>query len=802
MAFIITERKFFNQLANGVDFTSNPSVYDTFFKYNAAELCKAVYTFRISWISEASVSDNFEIVGGVITRETGSFLDDGFIAGDTLDIFNAGVSIHTDEVISAITDSQIVLVDNTINEAASETMEVKGKTPLTGFNFTYNLLNNGESFTDENLQDGASMVWSADGVGAGSPSRSTSFIDASYKGSPETGKTGSFKIKYVQDIDAYTQEFQFEHIFRNFPFYLADESGTFATSNISLLNGANTFTYMFNLRAGGTSSLDPNEQKIVSEFSHLGNSGGFDETFNGGAVNFALESITLTDNATAATVSEIDVLNDTDVAIEINSPTSVDLDANHPIVVYFCKLPEDADITDTNTFEENFVFDSVTTTRGAAAASGTILKNVLLTAGSPASDQLVLNFTTQFAAAEAGEFSEGDNYLIAVAVADLNNPLTVRTTIKAKFGEITKSADVSGLFETQDFGYYRHDMTAGTDTPFTSYAGWIEDAALLEYRFNLDIALTPILEKFRVKLVAFDTSDDSEFIIQSQEWDFSSAPLSGSTPKLYLNNSAGFELAATDQFNVISLDLDGTSGTKQIYKLLYPFRLNYEDYKPLSGVDGIFFDPTLLNNGLNKKINRYDGFLNYEIRHVIEAEVLDASGNSTTYIERLPYMEVQNYEDDDNANVFSAFSLEVMTLGGVLLPDNQISKTQDNLIRATFTFTTPVSTGLTYHGIIRLEEYQLGGIKVIEEASTVYNIPSGQKLQPKAGETKTTIVNGGTNLVLECIIPESESSKLASGSVYSISARVMGDFSLIAGAKLTEAGVAKTTEGGTIKTIE
>lgn len=801
MGFIITERKFYNQLANGSDFTSNTGVYDTYYKANACELTKAVFTFRISWTSAASVSDNFEIVSGVLTREIGSFIEDGFIAGDTVDIFNGGTVIHSDEVISAVTDSQIVFVDNTINEAASDQLSIKGKTALTGFRFGFNLLDNGDSFSPDNLQDGATMGWSADSVGAGSP-RSTAFVDGDYIGSPITGQTGSFKIKFVQDIDAYTQEFQFEHIFRNFPYYLADESGTFATSNISLLSGANCFKYAFDLKAGGASSQNPNEFKQVLEDSHLGNSGGFDETFNGNLADFALESISLTDNATAAVVSEIDVLNDTDVQIEINSPTSVDLDDAHPIVLFFCKLPEDSDIDTTQDFETNWVFDSVVTTRGAGAVSGTILKNVLLTAGSPATDQLVLNFTTQFAAAQSDEFNEGDNYLIAVAVADVNNPLTVRTTIKAKFGEIVKSSDVSGLFETQDFGYYRHDMEAGVDTPFTSYSGWIEDAALLEYRFNLDIALTPLIEKLRVKLVAYDTTDDSYFDIQSQEFDFSSAPISGNTQQLYLNESAGLNLDSSDQFNIVSLDLDGTSGTKQIYKLLYPFRLNYEDYLPLSGVDGVFFDNTLLNNGLNKKINRYDGASSYEVRHIIEADVLDANGVSTTYRELLPYMEVQNYEDDDGINLFSAFNLQIMTLGGTQLPDNQISKNQDNLIRATFTFTTSVSPSLVYHGIIRLEEYQNGGIKAIEEASTVFTIPSGQILQPKSGQTKTTITNDGSELVLECIIPESKAKNLSDGSTFSISARVMGDFSGIVGAKTTEGGAAKYTEAGLTKTIE
>lgn len=800
MGFIITERKFLNQLGNGSDFSTNPTVFDTYFKYNGADYAKAIFTFRISWTASASVSDNFEIVSGIITREVGSFIDDGFIAGDTVDIFDGGVVVHSDEVISAVTDSQIVLVDTSINVSSSETMEVKGKTPLTGFNFNYNLLNNSDPFTAENLQDGATMSYEINDVGAGSP-RSTAFVDGDYTGSPLTGKTGSFKIKFVQDIDAYTQEFQFEHIFRNFPFYLADESGTFATSNISLLTGSNSFKYSFELRAGGQSSQNPNELKIVLEDSHLGNTGGFDETFNGGGANFALESITLTDNATAATVSEIDVLNDTDVQIEINSPTSVNLDANHPIAVYFCKLPEDSDLDPNADFDTNFVFDSVVTTRGAASASGTILKNVLLTAGSPAADQLVLNFTTQFAAAQADEFSEGDNYLIAVAVADLNNPLTVRTTIKAEFNQIKKSNDVAGLFETQDFGYYRHDMTAGTDTPFTSYKGWIEDASLLEYRFNLDINLTPLLQKMRVKLVAYDTTDDTYFDIQTQEFDFSAAPISGNTQQLYLNESAGFNLASTDQFNIISLDLDGTSGTKQTYKLLYPFRLNYEDYRSLAGVDGVFFDATKLNNGLNKKISRYDGVSSYEIRHIIEADVLDANGVSTTYIELFPYMEVQNYEDDDGANLFISYSMQVMTLGGTQLPDNQISKNQDNLIRATFTFTTPVSTGITYHGIIRLEEYQNGGIKAIEEASSIFAIPSGQILQPKSGETKTTVTNNGSTLVLECIIPESESKNLADGSSYSISARVMQDFASL-NAKTTEAGTIKTTEDDDIKTLE
>ncbi len=62
MGYIITERKFFNQLKNGEDFSSNTGTFDSFFRYNAAEYCKAVYKVRFSWESEASWAGRTEAV--------------------------------------------------------------------------------------------------------------------------------------------------------------------------------------------------------------------------------------------------------------------------------------------------------------------------------------------------------------------------------------------------------------------------------------------------------------------------------------------------------------------------------------------------------------------------------------------------------------------------------------------------------------------------------------------------------------------------------------------------------------------
>lgn len=804
MGFLVTDRKFFNQLVNGSDFSLNTSVHDSYLKCNVNEVMKAVITARFSWSSSASAANNMTISGNVITRQNGSFLQDGFVAGDVIDVVDSGsIFSATDRNVTSVSDLVLIYDGSTASQAASETLQVLGKTALRGFRFQYNIVANTSGISWKNLQDGSAMQWNCDGVGAGAiGSRDTiTYTPGSWAAMPTTGETGSFAIKFNQQIDAYTQEFVFEHIFKVFPFFLDGERSNFeAGQNISLLSAGASYKYIFSLN-GGATSLNPNEIKSVVDSALLGNVGGFEQNFNGNPANFKVHSIVYKDNATGNTISTLQGDAATDVEVLISSPTSIDCDQDHIANVQLCRLPSPAAIVLSDDFDTNFFAEELRQVRGVPANSGTRITNLIVSNGSPAATYLKINFTIDFENIEKGQLANGDDFMLAFNVDDAGNPGINRTNCHI-VGKLTKNSDVTGLFDVDSNYFFRFDMPKSDTTNFTDYKGWIRDEFVQETTFWLDTTKNAFINQLRMKLVAMNTVTGNYFILDSQTFSLTSSLTSGAIQILAINKDRAFNLPAGNFMKNIALTMGSLSGGKQYYTLYFPWKLPWMDYLALTGVDPVFFNISLLNNGLNYKCDRFSESENYIIKTLIEADVMDTSGVSTTYQVQSPEILVMDYGADNGIGQFSDYMLECLTIGGSPLPDNQISKNEDTLIRATFTPTTPISTSDVLDGLIHYELYQNGGLAADGEISTMYATSSGEFLQPKAGKTKLDLINNGTSIELECIVKASAAAAFPDQIQFSFSPKIVNDISELSDAKYTEEGLLKETEGGIIKQLE
>ena len=88
----VQSRKFFSQIKNGEDFSLLTGDFATHLKGNIMEKMRLVMQVDISWQSQATASNVFELVGAAgdnqITRASGSFIDDGFAVGDLVNIYD------------------------------------------------------------------------------------------------------------------------------------------------------------------------------------------------------------------------------------------------------------------------------------------------------------------------------------------------------------------------------------------------------------------------------------------------------------------------------------------------------------------------------------------------------------------------------------------------------------------------------------------------------------------------------------------------------------------------------------------
>lgn len=797
MPFIVNSRKIFKEIVNGSAFTDNSTVFDTFLKANAINNLQALYGVELSWSSLAELGVPFTISGNIITRPHGSFLEDGFIDGDEAEIVhNAGATTST-RTIASVNNTILIYDGANLGDEIANNIQIHGITDLQGVEFTYNLLENEDSFTEANLQDGSVMQFRVDSIDTPTPN---AFKLAQFSANPITGQNGSFQVRKVSSNVGRVQKFEFKHNFKNFPYFLDSERASFeGGANIGLLKDGGSLKYSFRFK-GGKTSQNPNERKFVFENQTLGNSGGFDENFNGNQPAFVVDSISYKDSS-GNPLTSLDVLNDTNVEIFVSSPTGIDLDFNHKVIAYFSKLPDPISISSTNTFEENFVIDSLLTTRNASAVSSTAIEDLLVVAGPIASNQLKINFTTRFNASQKAFLKDGDSYLISIEVDDLNNLNTFTTNARADVNTLTKSANVEGLFNLESFGFYRQDMDVSTDLPYTDYKGWVEDMFLMESVFGLDKALNAKIQDLTFKLVAFNTVTESHFDIYSQRFVLSDSPQASGVQQISKNVSLNYNLPSSDRFNKMELFNNGVSGTKELYKLFYPFRLSYADYLALLDVDGVFFDNTQPNDGLNQNLSNYSGVNNYEIKVFIEANVSnDNFSTATLYRERLPSIEVFDYQED-GASMYSSASIELQTLSGIPYPDQLINRSQDTIVKGTCNLTTPMPSGAVVNGDLRLETYQSGGNNKIQETDSLI-IPLGSNtIQPLITETKLKVVNNGSSLEFEGLIKEATASILPDNK-FTISVRPFVKFGTAIDGKLMEDGTTKVTEDSTTKEEE
>ena len=246
---------------------------------------------------------------------------------------------------------------------------------------------------------------------------------------------------------------------------------------------------------------------------------------------------------------------------------------------------------------------------------------------------------------------------------------------------------------------------------------------------------------------------------------------------------------------------NGVSGTKELYKLFYPFRLSYADYLALLDVDGVFFDNTQPNDGLNQNLSNYSGVNNYQIKVFIEANVSnDNFATTTLYRERLPSIEVFDYQEN-GASMYNSASIELQTLSGISYPDQLINRSQDTIVKGTCNLTTAIPLTAVVNGDLRLETYQNGGNNKIQETDSLIIPLASNTIQPLITETKLKVVNNGSSLEFQGLIKEATASILPDNK-FTISVRPFIKFGTSIDGKLMEDGTTKVTEVGTTKQEE
>ena len=780
-----TESKYFSEIKNGPLFDQNLGDFGTHLKGNLGERIKAQLTVQVSWrfdITKYTITN-----ANTITITSGSFFTEGFSIGDTANITQRGVggTSLTFTITSISTDgkqmvtSGAALVNGSFGNSTFDV--IRGLTPLEGLKYKFNFIPNDATSTFISSIDETTLSYKADGIRTASPAAVVSTWDDTILGS----QTGNHQVTFDNDISDggivnvsnavvfpinSIQKFTIEHEFILFPYFLDGEVSNLETLvRPERIQAGISLKHVVDFEFRSTLS-NPNTAKTGRFDNVLGQTSYFDENFGDEATQYSIDSVVLTRGVDV--VTGVDAGDTTNVSFSVlNSDGATNpFLTTQPAVAYVSLLPElDAYNASTSVFTDNFIYESYRGLIDAAPSSGTIINNLDIDLIS--TTQIDVSFDIIYSAGQQALIDEGDNYLIAFGVGDdaLTTDLSNKSILKVNLSEYIKDTDVVGLMEVTKLEVYTHPMTFtdGVSQGYTGYKGWVQDGIMWDWAFSLDRTLSAVLERFRVRLVALNTADDTFFPLEDVEYNLSGQIVTPETPttqQIEIDETRGFDLVDGSIFNLKTFTTGAYSAPDQTYTGQTAFKVNWQEWLSLPDADTIFYDPAEPNNGLNQKASQYSLKEGYEIRLLIDADVSVDGATVTNYIFKSPDATVLDFEEQDGSPISWTSIKETFDTDGANL-NQEILTNEDTEVK--FTFTPDATPGLAslYWGIIRIEEANQPGVAICE-LSTFRESKANNILKPLAGESYSKLSLNASVLCLECAIDYTKLNPAKSYNVY------------------------------------
>ena len=821
----IESRKFFNQIENGSDFTLNTGNFTTYLQGNAGGKYKAQHEVSIKWWAVASSADKFTFVPTInrIIRTSGDFLSDGFVVGDTIEV----KSNVNDGLTATITyvDSKEMALDTAVLADVDSACIIAGTTSLDQCEFKYGLIDNDESMNFISKVDGSIQRFTATGLSGTAKTLTAMGASTWQNGSVDVSTTSAYtgyvtvtdneSTPTTRSLSWTAQGFVVEHEFILNPVYLDGQLNDINTVvHPELWESINCLRYVFSLNA--TANLqDPNVKHEASDNEVMGNTGWLNENFNGLPSDYSLTSVAYKDKSTLVSIDGLQVSSSTQVTAVI---AGSNFSAGDAFVITHHFLPLEAQYKGAealgDNYEQNFLYEGFRGTMDAVSASGALIENVVVTVDS--STQITAVFDINFSASQQAKISTEGSYLLSLLIGDENLPPNNSNEVMLKIDSDTYSKgqygdDVAGLITFSDFEIFQHfeDKDVALDGS-TNIEAYIEDKVLTEFTFNMDWSGTtqPKINKVVCRLVVLDdSSEEVLFDLQSETYDMTTYPLvnihptSGSKGQVIdLDTTRGFKLVSGSDFNLATFNYSASAGTDLItYKAQWALAFNWQDYKVNPNATTEFFDPSEENDGLNYDASHYSlNILKRTVRVVYDFYVTDTAGtagNETLYRYLSRGINVFDYattsEDPDYWTVTKKLTNQAGTDTSLSILNTENTKIYFKFSNSDVADIGVIGTDI--FAVIRMEQYQNGGLERIYEISSILSrYTLDNPLIPLTGQTYAKLTKPASNEVE--VEAEIDKDKIDSGKQYSVSCRIFT--SPLADVKQFEDGVTFQFEDG------
>ena len=539
----------------------------------------------------------------------------------------------------------------------------------------------------------------------------------------------------------------------------------------------------------------------LTDTQQFGNTGWFDENYNGLANSFTVSSVTYT-NLAGDTVSELDHQNPIQVTAIIDNVPN--LSGQTKCAYGFAWIPiEEGDYKQNqyafyqnlkmNTGGNAATFQDVInvsnaidpTVRTGYSKDNSTMNVSNLRFRPTGANQITFealftpsaDFITEFNAKDISE----RYYILWVSVADQNEVTNFsnRVSLLLDFNQMDSYVEPVGAFSGMEIEFLDHSMSesyAFSGCPYV--VKYVEDDLLARVKFQIDTATgsdIPTITSLSYGVLTERLSDGYQYELDRYQIDLTQYP---DPTQFNFSASRGFKLGAGNNKNFVKVEhfpaLD--SGTKKGVLGLYGFKIRWEDWiarlNVPTEIQQTFYDNTLAANGINNDWYRYlndagwtvyfyvylDGTLNGETVRYINKKTLSFYDYSN------PILTTYTYIRESDGTVLNGGTDPVSGLPlGVLIAGEKIR------IEVLYTKTVGTFPAITdIYGTICSEVDEGAGQFEFRQLSSIWQPESDNPLEGISGTLLDLQLLSPTELKMSCLV---DVDKLIDADRYKISSR-------------------------------
>ncbi len=628
----------------------------------------------------------------------------------------------------------------------------------------------------------------------------TSLVPMDFMGNQSGMSIKSAMVAYIAKIGTHSYDFTFELEFMLSSFF--EDLTNFETQTApSQVFDASSLTDNFEI-IGFPEWNNPNLQikNVMANTKRLGNTGWFNENFNGLDNNFTLKSVEYTDVLTSQPLQRLSYGSEVRVKAVIGGVGSL-ADGLTKNSLGFIWLPEEESYYKVHEtpFHENLKVNTaggfgsgvfvnsptagVTTYNGFSIDSDTRMdvKDVHFYEDS---GDLVYEATwkpTPEFTAFVDALDEADrNYALWISVADrtIVTNFSDRVNILLDYNYMEIFIAPVGAWSPMAIDFYNHPQSGVGAKIGCGGNIFVEDDILTRADFNVDIAdVIPNAIQFTIEAV--NTTTLERFELQKFKVDLSIFPIDGAgVPQWNYNDIRGFKLEVGNNKNWVKVQRNASTdlGTSYGYTAYFAYKVRWEDWILRTGVPADFFDNTLLNNGFNNDWFHYFETVGWEVRFAIYLDAIK-DGVSVRYLNEKQII-IKDYESNaliDEEWKFIRESDSTTLVGGTdPISGKPLGVILDNefiIIEVKYTKLTGSWASISeVYGTICFEVDKGGGQFDFRQLSSYWGREADCPLVPLVGETKLKMTLAtSTTIIMSCRL---DPSLIQDSTRYKFSSRI------------------------------